>query len=50
MEQPPVVQVARLTEQDAAYPVPRALDGWHATILEGFRRPVRAVPAILMES
>ena len=50
MEQALVVQVARLPEEDATDAVPRALDGCHATILTGSRRPVRAAAAILMES
>jgi hypothetical protein len=50
MEQPPVVQVARLAEQHTAHPVPRALNGWHAPILADRRPPVRAAAEILMES
>jgi hypothetical protein len=50
MEEPAVVQVARLAEEDAAYPMPGALDGWHAPILAARRPPVRAAVEILMES
>jgi len=50
MEEAPVVQVARLAEEDAPDAVSRALDGWHGTIVEASRRPVRRAREILMES